>query len=70
MIPMLDPMMMMPEATMLLVVSPSLIGVMLAFVVAAAIAAVGTARELGSVRRPRAPKSEATRSSAAAPLPA
>ena len=69
MVPMLDPMMM-PEATMLLVVSPSLIGVMLAFFVAVAVAALGTARELGSARRPRATKPWATRSSAPAALPA
>ena len=69
MVPMLDPMMM-PGATTLMVVSPSLIGVMLAFFVAVAVAAVGTARELGSARKPRATKAGTTRSSTPAALPA
>ena len=70
MVPMIDPMMMMPEGTTLLVVSPSLIGVLLALIAAVVLAAVGTARELGSAPRPRTTTPRATRPSAAAPLPA
>ena len=70
MVPMLDPMMIPEATTTLLVVSPSLIGVMLAFFVAVAFGVVATARELGSARRPRATKPGPSRSSAPAALPA
>ena len=69
MVPMLDPMMM-PDATMLLDVSPSLLGVMTAVFVAVAFAVVGTASELGRTRKPRAATPGAAASRAPAPLPA
>ena len=61
MVPMLDPMV--PEATLLVAISPALAGVVLALVAMAAAAIAGTMRELrrGETRRPSAASAPAAR---------
>jgi len=68
MAPMIDPMI--PDATMLLVVTPSLVGVLLAFLIAVAAAIIGTLHELGRTETARPPQPHPARRSSPAPLPA
>src|SRR5262245_17706026 len=72
MVPMIDPMIpaMIPEATVLLMVTPSLVGVLLAFLVAVAVAIIGTHHELGKTEPPRSPKPRPTRRPQPAAQPA
>ena len=64
MVPMFDPMV--PDATMLLMVTPSLVGVMVALLVAVTAAIIGM-RHAGTARPPRP---RPTPHSSPAPLPA
>ena len=64
MVPMFDPMV--PDATMLLMVTPSLVGVMVALLVAVAAAIIGMRHELGQTGTARPPRPRPTRHSSAA----
>jgi hypothetical protein len=68
MVPMIDPMI--SEASMLMVVTPSLVGVMLALVGAVAVAIAGTLHELGRTQTARPPQATPPRRTSPAPLPA